>query len=139
MVVLFGEFGFISPYTGHLNARLLRKVSDMQIIQLFSYGPSQNPETSSYLPAAYVKEFSEGTKFPCVVNLGVGSNQLAAVVKAKRKWFVGPGNGFLRGCVAGWFITPGVGGHMAACQIFIKFPWERFVALVAALLQSHDS
>ena len=133
MVVLFGDFGFIGPYTGQLNARLLRKVSDMQIIQLFSDEPSQNLETSSYLPAAHVKEFSEGTKFLCVVNLGVRSNQPAAVVKAKRKWFVGPGNGFLRGCVAGWFITPGVGFHMAARQIFRKFPWERFVCTSCGL------
>lgn len=97
MIVMFSDFGLTGPYTGQVKARVLREAPDAEIIDLFSDAPSQNPMASSYLLAAYAKEFPDGTIFLCIVDPGVGGDRLPLIVKASNKWFVGPGNGLFEG------------------------------------------
>jgi S-adenosylmethionine hydrolase len=93
MIVLFTDFGIEGPYIGQMKSVLYRQAPNIPVIDLFSDVPPFGAQGASYLLAAYVNEFPEGTIFLCVVDPGVGSDRRAALVQAGGRWFVGPDNG----------------------------------------------
>jgi len=94
MIVLFTDFGNTGPYVGQMKAVLAWEAPGIPVIELFNDAPSFNPVASSYLLAAYVDEFPEGTVFLGVVDPGVGTRQRKPMIyEADGRWFVGPGNG----------------------------------------------
>lgn len=93
LIVTFTDFGAAGPYLGQLHAVLHREAPGIEVIDLFSSAPSYDPQAAAYLLAAYATEFPEETVFLCVVDPGVGSERLPAVVNADGKNYVGPENG----------------------------------------------
>jgi S-adenosylmethionine hydrolase len=93
MIVLFTDFGIGGPYTGQVKAVLAREAPGIAVVELMADAPVQNPRAAAYLLAALIRDFAAGTVFLCVVDPGVGSERLALVVEADRRWYVGPDNG----------------------------------------------
>lgn len=93
MIVLFTDFGLAGPYTGQVKAVLQQRVPGVPVIDLFADAPMQNPKAAAYLLAAYAAWFPADSVFLCVVDPGVGGARPPVIVKADRRWFVGPGNG----------------------------------------------
>lgn len=94
MIVLFTDFGQTGPYIGQMEAALVQRAPGVPIIDLLADAPAFNPRASSYLLAALVFQFPEGTVFLCVVDPGVGMpGREAVVLEADGRWYVGPGNG----------------------------------------------
>lgn len=94
MIVLFTDFGFNGPYLGQMKAVIWQQSPQIPIIDLFADAPVHNPRASAYLLASYVENFPAGTVFVAVVDPGVGSTQRQpAIIRADRRWFVGPDNG----------------------------------------------
>ena len=63
------------------------------MVDLFADAPSARPQPAAYLLAAYAAWFPPGTVFLCVVDPGVGGARAPLIVKADRRWYVGPDNG----------------------------------------------
>ncbi len=80
MIVLFTDYGVAGPHVGQVKAVLQAKAPGIPAIDLFSDAPAFDPLASSYLLAAFVEEFPEGTVFLGVVDPGVGG---AIVVEAE--------------------------------------------------------
>jgi len=94
MIVLFTDFGINGPYVGQMKAVLLQQAPGVPIVDLFADAPAFEPQLAAYLLAAYVNEFPSGSVFLCVVDPGVGHvARRPVMVKADRRWFVGPDNG----------------------------------------------
>lgn len=94
MIILFSDYGLPGPYIGQVEAVLHTAAPDSRVINLFSNLPRQNPKASSYLVAAYTRNYPEGTIFFCVVDPGVGSfTDRPVVMKLDNRWYVGPDNG----------------------------------------------
>lgn len=112
MIVLFTDFGNTGPYVGQMRAVLEREAPGVPVIELLNDAPSFNPVASSYLLAAYIQEFEQGTVFLGVVDPGVGTRQRKPMIyQVDGRWYVGPGNGLFdvilaRGSeVKSWEIT----------------------------------
>ena len=97
MIVLFTDFGLTGPYTGQVKAVLAREAPGVPVIDLFADAPAFDPQLSSYLLAAYAREFPVGTVFLCVVDPGVGTERRPLLVTADGRLFVGPDNGLFDG------------------------------------------
>lgn len=95
MIVLFTDFGIEGPYLGQMEAILRRQAPGYDVINLLCDAPVGDPRLSSYLLAAFGKEFPAGTVFLCVVDPGVGGERLPVVLEADGRRYVGPDNGLL--------------------------------------------
>lgn len=93
MIVLFTDFGLAGPYLGQVKAVLHSIAPAAPVIDLFSDAPTHDPRASAYLLAAYCEVFAAGDVLLSVVDPGVGSSRKALVVRAGKRWFVGPDNG----------------------------------------------
>lgn len=93
MIVIATDFGSAGPYMGQMKAVLAREAPGVPVIDLFADLPAFEIQAAAYLLAAYVDEFAPGTVFLGVVDPGVGGDRRAAVVRADRRWYVGPDNG----------------------------------------------
>src|SRR3970040_69148 len=93
MIVLFTDFGLTDPYVGQLHAVLAQEAPGVPVIDLLHAVPDFNIRAATYLLPAYVHEFPRGSVFVCVVDPGVGSARQPLMLKADRRWYVGPDNG----------------------------------------------
>ncbi len=93
LIVLFSDFGLAGPYTGQMKAVLLRDAPGAAVVDLFADAPSARPQPAAYLLAAYAAWFPPGTVFLCVIDPGVGGARAPLIVRADRRWYVGPDNG----------------------------------------------
>jgi S-adenosylmethionine hydrolase len=93
LIVLFTDFGLAGPYTGQMKAVLLHDAPGAAVVDLFADAPSARPQPAAYLLAAYAAWFPPGTVFLCVVDPGVGGARAPLIVRADRRWYVGPDNG----------------------------------------------
>jgi S-adenosylmethionine hydrolase len=109
MLVIYTDFGPGGPYTGQMQAVLVREAPGVPIISLFDDLPAGLIQAAAYLLPAYVNEFAAGDVFLCVVDPGVGTSQRESVVlQADGRWFVAPDNGLLnilaaRACERQWW------------------------------------
>ncbi len=71
----------------------MRDAPDAAVVDLFADAPSACPQPAAYLLAAYAAWFPPGTVFLCVVDPGVGGPRAPLIVRADRRWYVGPDNG----------------------------------------------
>jgi S-adenosylmethionine hydrolase len=95
MILTVTDFGPQGPYLTQMKAVLRREAPGVTVLDLFSDAPAFNARASAYLMTAYVDEFPTETVFLCVVDPGVGGARDAVVVRAGRRWFVGPDNGLM--------------------------------------------
>lgn len=93
MIVLFTDFGCADPYVGQMHAVLAREAPGVPVIDLFHAVPNFNIRAGAYLLPAYVREFPPETIFVCVVDPGVGGARRPILLRADRRWYVGPDNG----------------------------------------------
>jgi S-adenosylmethionine hydrolase len=93
LIVLFSDFGLAGPYTGQMKAVLLRDAPGAAVVDLFADAPSAEPQPAAYLLAAYAAWFPPDTVCLCVVDPGVGGARAPLIVRADRRWYVGPDNG----------------------------------------------
>lgn len=93
MIVLFTDFGEIGPYVGQVKAALMREAPGIPVIDLLHDAPMFQARASSYLLASLIDVFPTDVVFLCVVDPGVGSSRLPAVIEADGRRFVGPDNG----------------------------------------------
>jgi S-adenosylmethionine hydrolase len=93
MIALFTDFGLADPYVGQMHAVLADRARAIPVIDLLHAVPSYSVKAGAYLLPAFVNEFPENTVFVCVVDPGVGGSRRPVIVKASRRWFVGPDNG----------------------------------------------
>lgn len=96
MIVLFTDFGTRDAYVGQMHAVLARAAPGIPVIDLLHNVPRHHARAGAYLLPAYVDEFAEDTVFVCVVDPGVGGPRQPVIVRAFRRWFVGPDNGLFR-------------------------------------------
>src|SRR4051812_34575712 len=76
MIVLLTDFGLHGPYTGQMKAVLHQAAPGVPVIDLFADAPVGNPKAAAYLLPAYAGWFPAGTVFLCVVDPGVGGEEL---------------------------------------------------------------
>jgi len=119
MIVLLTDFGLEGPYTGQVKAALYRGAPGVPVIDLFSDLDPWNVDATAYLLAAYSADFPEGTVFLTVVDPGVGSDRLSAVIKADDRWYVGPHNGLFelvvrRASSVRWWDITRIPDHLSA-------------------------
>lgn len=93
MIVLFTDFGITDPYVGQMHARLVREAPGVPVIDLFHSVPSFNIRAGAYLLPAYASDFPPDTVFVCVVDPGVGGARRPVLLRADKRWYVGPDNG----------------------------------------------
>ena len=93
MIVLFTDFGLADPYAGQLHAVLAREAPGVPVIDLFHSVPDFHVRAAAYLLPAYASDFPSGTVFVGVVDPGVGGARQPVMLKADRRWYVGPDNG----------------------------------------------
>jgi len=93
LIALFTDFGMVGPYTGQVKVVLHRGAPKATVVDLFADAPSARPQPAAYLLAAYANWFPPGTVFLCVIDPGVGGPRAPLIVKADRRWYVGPDNG----------------------------------------------
>jgi len=93
MIVLFTDFGLAGPYTGQVQAVLLREAPGVPAVSLFADAPAGNAKAAAYLLAAYSAWFPAGTVFLAVVDPGVGGPRRAVILETGKHLFVGPENG----------------------------------------------
>jgi S-adenosylmethionine hydrolase len=93
-IALLTDFGLAGPYTGQMQAVLMRDAPGVPVVSLFADLPRFSPQPAAYLLPAYCRApFATGTVFLAVVDPGVGTERAAVVVWADGYWFVGPDNG----------------------------------------------
>lgn len=95
MILTVTDFGPQGPYLTQMKAVLHREAPGVTVLDLFSEAPAFNARATAYLLAAYAEEFPSETVFLCVVDPGVGGSRDAVIVRAGRRWFVGPDNGLM--------------------------------------------
>lgn len=95
MIVLFTDFGYADPYVGQLHAVLTREAPGVPVIDLFHCVPDFNIRAAAYLLPAYTRDFPPDTVFVCVVDPGVGGDRRPVMLRADKRWYVGPDNGLL--------------------------------------------
>jgi S-adenosylmethionine hydrolase len=93
MIVLNTDFGLEGPYVGQVKAVLHRDAPQAFVVDLFSDLPPFEPQLAAYLLASFVSGFPDESVFLCVVDPGVGGRRRSAVLRADRRWYVGPDNG----------------------------------------------
>jgi S-adenosylmethionine hydrolase len=94
LIVLLTDFGYQGPYLGQMTAVLHREAPGIPVLNLFADLPAFDSRAAAYLIAAYVDEFPPDSVFLGVVDPGVGTAaRRAIVVRAGKRWFVGPDNG----------------------------------------------
>ncbi|GAB4511353.1 MAG: SAM-dependent chlorinase/fluorinase [Sulfuricaulis sp.] len=93
MIVLFTDFGLADPYVGQMHAVLAREAPGVPIVDLFHCVPDFNIRAGAYLLPAYAREFPPDTIFVCVVDPGVGGARRPVMLRADKRWYVGPDNG----------------------------------------------
>jgi S-adenosylmethionine hydrolase len=93
MIVLNTDFGLEGPYIGQVKAVLHRDAPQTFVVDLFSDLPAFEPQLAAYLLASFVSRFPDESVFLCVVDPGVGGERRGAVLRADRRWYVGPDNG----------------------------------------------
>ena len=93
MIVLFTDFGLTDPYVGQMHAVFAREAPGVPVIDLFHSVPDFNIRAGAYLLPAYARDFPPDTIFVCVVDPGVGGNRRPIMLKADKRWYVGPDNG----------------------------------------------
>ena len=93
MIVLFTDFGPTGPYTGQMLAALHKIAPDVPVIDLLNDAPAFDPQASAYLLAALIGDFPDDAIFLGIVDPGVGGDRKPVIVRAGRRWFVGPDNG----------------------------------------------
>lgn len=96
MIALFTDFGCADPYVGQMHAVLAREAPGVPVIDLFHAVPNFNIRAGAYLLPAYVGEFPPETIFVCVVDPGVGGGRRPILLRADRRWYVGPDNGLFQ-------------------------------------------
>lgn len=94
-IVLFSDFGSGDIYVGQVKAVLQRLAPGIALIDLLHEAPAFNVRASAHLLAAMVGRFAEDSVFLTVVDPGVGAARNAVVVRADKRWYVGPDNGLL--------------------------------------------
>jgi S-adenosylmethionine hydrolase len=95
LVFLFTDFGATGPYTGQLEAAVLREAPDLRVVSLQSDAPSGRPRPAGYLLAALLPALPPGGGLVAVVDPGVGTARDALAARLDDRWLVGPDNGLL--------------------------------------------
>mgnify|MGYP006427382487 CR=1 FL=1 len=95
MILTVTDFGVGGPYLAQMHAAARTRAPDIPVLDLVADLPAFQPVRASYLLAALAPEFPAGSVFCCVVDPGVGSARRAVMLRANRRWFVGPDNGLL--------------------------------------------
>lgn len=93
MIVLFTDFGLAGPYVGQMHAVFAQQAPGVPVIDLFHDVPNHDVRAGAYLLPAYARGFPPGTVFVCVVDPGVGGARRPVMLRADRRWYVGPDNG----------------------------------------------
>jgi S-adenosylmethionine hydrolase len=94
MILLFTDFGLSGPYVGQLKAVLHRDApAGVPIVDLMHDAPRFDPRAAAYLLAALAPQLPAESIVVAVVDPGVGTERLPVVVRADRRWLVGPDNG----------------------------------------------
>ena len=93
MIQLFSDFGLSGPYAGQMRTALLSHDPGVAIVDLMHDAPRSNPRAAAYLLAALAEHMPMECVCLAVVDPGVGGNRPPVIVKAGRRYFVGPGNG----------------------------------------------
>ena len=93
MIVLFTDLGLVDPYVGQLHAVFAREAPSVPVIDLFHSVPPFNIRAGAYLLPAYTRDFPANTVFVCVVDPGVGGERHPVMLRADKRWYVGPDNG----------------------------------------------
>ncbi|MCR4300388.1 MAG: SAM-dependent chlorinase/fluorinase [Sulfuricaulis sp.] len=93
MIVLFTDFGLSDPYVGQLHAVLAREAPGVPVIDLFHSVPPFNIRAGAYLLPAYTRELPPDTVIVGVVDPGVGGDRRPIMLRADKRWYVGPDNG----------------------------------------------
>ena len=119
MILLFTDYGQRGPYVAQVTAALRRAAPAVDVIALMSDAPSYHPRAAACLLAAYAPEFPPGSVFLCVVDPGVGTARGAAILRADRRWYVGPDNGLFEMIIrragrAQWWSLPAPEGPIPA-------------------------
>lgn len=76
-----------------MKAVLHRDAPGIPAVDLFADAPTAQPRAATYLLAPYAAWFPVGTVFLCVVDPGVGGARAPLIIRADRRWYVGPDNG----------------------------------------------
>jgi len=93
MIAVFTDFGVSGPYLGQMKAVLYRDAPGVPVADIFPRLPPFNIKAAAYLLPPYCQYLPEDTVCLCVVDPGVGTQRRALVVRADRRWYVGPDNG----------------------------------------------
>ena len=93
VIVLFTDFGLSDPYVGQMHAVFAREAPGVPVIDLFHSVPPFNIRAGAYLLPAYSRDFPPETVFVCVVDPGVGGDRRPLMLRADKRWYVGPDNG----------------------------------------------
>ncbi|MDH3228552.1 MAG: SAM-dependent chlorinase/fluorinase [Alphaproteobacteria bacterium] len=110
MILLFSDFGYSGPYAGQMRTALLAQDPDAAIVDLMHDAPRCDPKAAAYLLAALAGRMPAECVCLAVVDPGVGGDRTPLIVKAGRRFFVGPGNGLFEilgrraGNARGWRI-----------------------------------
>ena len=93
MIVLFTDFGNADPYVGQMHAVFAREAPGAPVIDLFHCVPDFNIRAAAYLLPAYARDLPPSAVIVGVVDPGVGSVRRPVMLKADKRWYVGPDNG----------------------------------------------
>ena len=94
MILIFSDFHFTGPYSGAMQAAVLRHAGAKEsVVNLMLDAPDRDPMRSAYLLASLQREFRAGDIGLCVVDPGVGSARRAIIAQCDDRYFVGPDNG----------------------------------------------
>jgi S-adenosylmethionine hydrolase len=95
MIILFTDFGPGGPYLGQIRAVLHREAPGLAVIDLVSDSPPFDPAAGAYLLAALMPQLAEDAVILAVVDPGVGGPRAPVMVRAGKRWLVGPDNGLM--------------------------------------------
>jgi S-adenosylmethionine hydrolase len=95
MIILFTDFGPGGPYLGQIRAVLHREAPGLAVIDLVSDSPPFDPAAGAYLLAALMPQLAEDAVILAVVDPGVGGPRAPVMVRADKRWLVGPDNGLM--------------------------------------------
>jgi S-adenosyl-L-methionine hydrolase (adenosine-forming) len=93
MILLFTDFGLEGPYVGQVKHMLAREAPGVPVIDLFADAPPFEPRLGAYLLAAHAWMMEDGDVLLGIVDPDVGTLRVPLVVRADRRWYVGPDNG----------------------------------------------
>jgi hypothetical protein len=95
MIFLFTDYGSFDPYGGLLKAAVWGHAPGAIVVDLLHQAPDFNITASAHMLAAMSVQFPIASVCVAVIDPGVGSERDAVVMRADKKWFVGPDNGLL--------------------------------------------